>query len=265
MTNFNRFLIALAIPLVFVGCGTQESEYEKFKQTKKEFFSDFVSLQKDAFKKDITPTSLTKSYNPNHTNLRAIFPIEGEYTGFSDLLEVDEVSTMQDLQNMASEYAVSFEVVESPGESDIIIPVSGESISEALNPMVLRSKQYLYSLGLTEYDIQEMVQEADSDESALIPFTLALIESESEYYAMREYRRFSLIPSAYADWDWQEIGSCALQALGFDIICSLRASAAKTWTKAAMKKAFKTVACKVIGPVGAAIFVIDFAICIATS
>jgi len=60
-----------------------------------------------------------------------------------------------------------------------------------------------------------------------------------------------------------DLKNCAMEALGLDVIAMLSQSNAKKWAKKAIKKAFKAVASKFLGPVGAAIAIIDFSICMA--
>ena len=61
--------------------------------------------------------------------------------------------------------------------------------------------------------------------------------------------------------DWYKVGNCAIKALGVDIFYGLSQSNLKTWSVAMMKRAFKTVAKKVIGPIGAIICVGEFSHC----
>lgn len=68
---------------------------------------------------------------------------------------------------------------------------------------------------------------------------------------------------AYAT-EWSDVGDCAIRAIGMDIFAGLGSSAIKTWGKAAIKKAFKVAAKKIVGPVGVAITVVEFAVCMTT-
>lgn len=91
---------------------------------------------------------------------------------------------------------------------------------------------------------------------------MALIEHDNQYYAnLESSRKWSLIPSAYAAVTWTDAGECALAAIGADIIHSFGQSAAKTWSKAVIKKALKVAASKFIGPVGVFIMVAEFSLC----
>lgn len=63
--------------------------------------------------------------------------------------------------------------------------------------------------------------------------------------------------------DANDVLDCALTALGADVIYALDASSYAAWTSAAMSKAFSTIAKRFLGPVGVAIAVVTFGICIA--
>ena len=58
---------------------------------------------------------------------------------------------------------------------------------------------------------------------------------------------------------------CAAVAIGADALWALGGSSASSWSRAAMKKAFKAVAKRFLGPVGVAIAVVSFGVCLAGS
>lgn len=194
-------------------------------------------------------------------NIKVVLPVDESELNI-DVPEVAYASNLHDLQVIVRDYGADLVVVEDPLSSDKIVQMSEPKIKETLSPMVAESKNYLYSIGLTDFDIQEMLMEAGADESSLIPFTLALIEHDNQYYAnLESSRKWSLIPSAYAAVTWTDTGKCALAAIGADIIYSFGPSPAKTWSKAVIKKAFKVAASKFIGPVGVFIMVAEFSLC----
>ncbi|NDE09634.1 MAG: hypothetical protein EBZ95_03610 [Chitinophagia bacterium] len=59
-----------------------------------------------------------------------------------------------------------------------------------------------------------------------------------------------------------EVFDCALGAIGADVLFAFSGSTASVWTVAAITKAFSAVAKKFLGPVGVAIAVISFGLCI---
>ena len=60
-----------------------------------------------------------------------------------------------------------------------------------------------------------------------------------------------------------ELIDCALSALGVDAIWALSGSSLSTWTAAAIAKSFSAIAKRALGPVGVAISVVSFGLCIA--
>ena len=57
---------------------------------------------------------------------------------------------------------------------------------------------------------------------------------------------------------------CAMVAIGADALWALGGSTASTWTAAAMTKAFTSVAKRFLGPIGVAIAVVSFGVCLAS-
>lgn len=253
-------LFCFLLLFFFSGCNAQDECFNARNQ-RRAFLSEYAVLMEQAFKEDISPISATKSTSGSDVKLRLCLPLDEVHASSFDVPEASSATTWGEIRDIVSEYSASLEISECPSDSDILIPVSYESTVSALQPMVENSRRYLYSIGMTDMDISEMIQEAETDESSLIPFTFALLEAEQQYYAMKEARHISILPRAYAV-SWGDVGHCALQALGVDIIASLRLSGAKVWTKAALKSAFKAVAKRVVGPIGVAIFAIEFSICI---
>ena len=67
----------------------------------------------------------------------------------------------------------------TPTNEDYQINLPIETITNSLNPLVLESKQYLYTKGFSEQDIQQMIAEENAEEVDLIPFVMALTQTES--------------------------------------------------------------------------------------
>lgn len=138
---------------------------------------------------------------------------------------------------------------------DGMLLISDLETKQALNPLISSSKQYLYKKGFTEDEIQDMLQENDADESEIVPFVTALIKEE---YAQQKFSQNTVNNS------WENIKPyvrCLGDALGVDAIYALSQSTAKNWSKAVLKRVFKTVAKKIYGPIGVLIFTIEFARC----
>lgn len=137
------------------------------------------------------------------------------------------------------------------------IYVSESKCSEALEPLVQESKNYLYAKGFTELEIQQMLAEKGADESELLPFVIAVAEEE-EYFANNLANQSS---TRAVQIDWAKVGACSFYALGGAFITELRKTGATVLTKAVLKQAFKATATRLSGVVGAAIFIYDFSKC----
>lgn len=119
-----------------------------------------------------------------------------------------------------------------------------------------------------------MLKENNATESDLV--LLALVVNEQEVKNQQVAKAASInsfdfmdlfVTPAYAQdvkctTILKDVFDCAIEALGFDIGWATATSIAKTWTKAAIKKAFKSIAQKALGPVGAAIAAGKFIWCL---
>ena len=256
--------VVAGITVFLTGCNSQLDEMKGLHQESLDYLAKFNELKSIGFKMDITPSSQTKaeaSYSDGQ-------PIQINYPVDSDLIDSENlvsVSSLSDLQNIAYSYAASLQLLDPSddlNDAQNVVWVSEAKTREAMSSMIMQSKSYLHSLGMTELDIQQMLEEESADETLLVPFTLAMVEHDNScYYSWMKYHSFSLIPSAFAAVSWDTVAHCALHAIGADIFFGLGTSMCKSWTKLAIKRAFKTAATKMIGPVGAAIVIIDFSLC----
>lgn len=148
-------------------------------------------------------------------------------------------------------------------EMTMVVKVSESETKKALNPLVQESKKYLYERGFSEQEIQSMLKSENADETALVPLVLAATESESRYMASASHSAFIGWPmKCYAaEVNLDAALNCAIRAVGIDAIASLEPSKNKKWTKVALKKMFKTVAKRFLGPVGVALAVVEFGLC----
>lgn len=147
------------------------------------------------------------------------------------------------------------------------ISFSNNEAKETLSPLVRKSKEYLYTKGFTDVDIQEMLDENNVDETSLVPFVLACIEVERINAMTATVHQTIPLSSFFATnvyahrFNWKKASNCALEALGVNALAAFSQSNLKTWGVVAMKKAFKTIATKVVGPIGALITVGYFSYC----
>jgi len=170
-------------------------------------------------------------------------------------INLKKISTPGQIVDLVKTFGAEISL-ENDGTFEDSLLISEEESLEALNPLIQDSKKYLYGKGFTESEIQEMLAENNVDESALVPFVLILMEGE-EYQLNNNIQPLS----RQVNIDWGRVGKCAMEAVGADLIYSFNQSATKTWSKVILKKTFKTVASRVLGPVGVAIAVISFSIC----
>lgn len=61
---------------------------------------------------------------------------------------------------------------------------------------------------------------------------------------------------------WGEVGNCALSAIGADALYALAFSGASGWSIASLTTAFTGAARRFLGPIGVAIAVVSFALCL---
>lgn len=149
----------------------------------------------------------------------------------------------------------------------VTINVSEAKVIASLKELTSSSREFLNERGMSESDIEEMLHEENADETALVPLTLAMAEAE-ENSSNTNYSHADITPfgffvaPAFAEVTTSGVFNCAMNALGADILLSLGQSSAKKWSKAVIKRVFKSVAYKAIGPVGATIAIIEFGLCI---
>lgn len=142
--------------------------------------------------------------------------------------------------------------------------ISVENAKTALQPTLSEAKNYLYSKGYTDADIQYLLA-ADEEgpamsEADLIPAVMSLIAEEQKTNSLTLNQRIPnlFVTSAYAS----QIGSCVGDALGISLIVETVAGGLNTKIgKALLKKAIRKVAARTLGWVGAAIFVYEFGDC----
>lgn len=144
-------------------------------------------------------------------------------------------------------------------EEDIAITIPTTELQNKLEPMLVQSKKYLYAQGFSESEIQDMLKENNADESELIPLVLALVEQE-EVESLANIQNDGGNAAQYAP-NWKKIGNCAAAAIGLDIVTNFKLYGPNKWAKKAIKKAFKTVAKRALGPIGVGIAVVEFSSC----
>ncbi len=181
------------------------------------------------------------------------FPAE---TSPSVITEFSSNVTIQTLTNVLTNYGVSIDDSVNTN-ADLTIQVASEPILTELQPLVVEAKNYLFAKGITNQQISDMLLEEGAEEIDLIPFVKTLTAVEQGQYAVNDIS-FPLINEAKALPHYLE---CAIEALGFDALYALGASGASSWTWGTMKSVFKSVAKRFLGPIGVAVAVVSFTMC----
>lgn len=260
--KLSRFLALMICFISFLGVSCQheveENYTSEFNETEDQFIlklnGNITSFMNSAIvSSDSVKNQITKSITTPHN-----VPIRELYIDLSvtdEPIVLDSIKTPLQILNLVKKTGAEISLIDD-GTFTHSLSISEEESLLALNPLIQESKIYLYNKGFTESEIQQMLKENDVDESALVPFVLLLTEEE-------EYQKSILLdPSSLMtrNVDLNRAGRCAINAL-FDALAGFAQSTAKTWSKAVLKTVFKTVATKMVGPVGVAIAVIDFSLC----
>lgn len=260
-------LIVVLSVFIFDSCKKAAYENSDAKQANTKFLT---ALEKN--KKSITSVSFSKKANHN-TMARSVAPASDEiavYVQFPTQEVTDQAyslyqntESMQGIVDLVHEADAVIQYESTPTNSNYQINVPIETIVNSLNPLVQESKQYLYTKGFSEQDIQQMIAEENAEEIDLIPFVMALTRAENTQAVARNNYSGFFVNSAYARAiTWSDAGACAVAALLGDFAGFAYGSSATVWSMAAMKTAFKSIAKKMFGPVGVAIAVAEFGICL---
>lgn len=237
-----------------------------------ECFSSFVkgianvSKQKISYFTKNGTTRRSSTVNANdRIDIAVNFPPN---TQQSYIDRLSEIETIEDMAKLSHECAADFALAEE-GSGGYVIAISQEALYGSLEEMIAQSKEYLKSKGMTDGDIQEMLDENDADETSLVVFAWGLSAVEYEEANADSEDSFDLtsfIPctraSASINIRTGVIVGCAIEALGFDIYNYFKKSSTYKWTVALVKRMFKAYLPKVLGPAGAVITLAQFMICV---
>lgn len=263
------FLLVMCFSFVAILTNSCQNDDGKELNISKEIISNLGRESKQMMAKEFvvrqTKKNARRVTNPNAQLTKTIYVDFPENTPSYEIEKVSELKSLNDMMLLAHQTAAEFHIEKSDLTRDSI-SVSENEVKEALSPMIIESRNYLYSKGFTKQDIDDMLKENNADEAVLISFVLTLVEREQLENKLAIIKNnsssfFFATPAKAAEVDWGKAGNCALHALGFDIFCGLSQSTLKTWGVTAMKRAFATVAKKIVGPIGVVIFVGDFTWC----
>lgn len=211
-------------------------------------------LQKTPMNKVSKPFDSNFSNTSNSTNDEEIVQvIYDEVPGNPNSYDLLGISTLM--------YNYGGTLSNNPSDTSIIYTYSPTVINNSLNPLIEEAKDYLNARGMSDAEIAIMIAEENTVEYDLVPYVAALANYELSGSTAKtfDYQNL-LINKAYASDD-PGFFHCAGVALGVDAIWALGGSAASSWTLASMKTVFKSVAKRFLGPIGVAIAVVTFALC----
>lgn len=154
----------------------------------------------------------------------------------------------------------------------LTVQIDEEEVLSSIEPAIQEAKNVLYTKGYTDQDINEMLSEEGAQEEDLVPVVMSLLaldEQENNLASnnLVSYNFFFNSAHAYQGGiDWGEVGNCAAAALGINAItsfASLQGSGSDRWKRKAITKLIGKVASRFLGPVGVAITIGSFALCMA--
>lgn len=273
MSKQRKFLMMLILCvsigtplLLFESCqGNNESDASITTMRLHSFESKIKEVTSTGIVINEEPISSTRALSSDDHVVKTIYVDFPDDTPSADIERVKDVESIDDMMLLSHQTAAEFHLDKSNLTKDSLY-ISETKAKESLTPMIEESKKYLYTKGFTEQDIIEMLKENDADESVLVSFVLTLMEkeqSDKEMLTAHNSNAFYMLatPARAAGIDVDKAKNCAIEALGIDIFYGLTQSTLKTWSVALMKKAFATVAKKIVGPIGTAIFIGEFSWC----
>jgi hypothetical protein len=92
---------------------------------------------------------------------------------------------------------------------------------------------------------------------------MALTQAEASQSISFNYSSIFVNSASAEQLDANDYIACATMAIGADVLWALGTSGASTWTVPLMTKAFGAVAKRVLEPIGVAIAVVSFGVCLA--
>ncbi|SDG41109.1 hypothetical protein [Psychroflexus sediminis] len=225
---------------------------------------------------EISKTKLSdiKTFNTNGINSKLDYNNKTIYLlkdSEQDLTNTSFLNTINNLESLVQETNnnnLELSETYTLKEDEVVgtFAIQEESIHDALEPAIKEARRYLHGKGFTDQTINQMIIDEEGKEEDLVAFVMSLSELEnsqnSNSFSFNDYSSF-LFNSAYAqELTLAEAGTCAAIAIGADVLWALGGSSASSWTLPAMKKAFGAVAKRMLGPIGVAIAVVSFGICV---
>ena len=272
-------LYCIILVIASIGCTNIESNQggEVVKDETRNFFKELTLNVPAIASTQLIPTGKTRASNAkdsintsNYVTLHADFP--------EDATEIQKkllkyVRTVQDVSDFHRITAADFSIVPNmqSGENDII--VSTVEIKNVLNPMLGVSRGYLLEQDITEEELNQIIAETGASDEDVILVAMILgsqdIQCAELQVSKNERQTFNFLATpCYAKDNFAKqsnlkiVFDCALEAIGADIFTNAVAFAKAKWSKVIIKKNFKTVAKRALGPVGVGIAVAEFGWCL---
>jgi len=177
----------------------------------------------------------------------------------------NNLNTLGDVVETRESFDTTIDINDTNNSDDCILEIGmpTQSIIDALAPTIQEAKSFLYTKGLTEQDINDMIIEKNGTDEDLIVLAMLIAEDDQLENSTAFNYSSIFINSAYSQ-DWGEIGRCAAYAVGADLLFSIATMDGNTgnkWKKKAIKKLFGKIASRMLGPLGVAVAVISFGLC----
>lgn len=270
-------IYAFAVTLLTLcSCQSQGDNYVSEKENTILFeFANFGRLF--STKEGIISNSVhqTRGINPNipqkdtttSTKIAVIIPD----TMYKKIYEdYGEINTMGELVELKQNTDAKIFIDSLCENADIELSVCEEKIKEELSPLLSQSCAFLVKRGFSHEEIEQMLLDNDADKYSLITLVMGVSSAECENDTICATRGIGSTSSqdggsiefANPNLCSNKYLSCAIQAIGFDFINSGGFSGGKIWRKAAIKTAFKSIAKRALGPVGVAVTIVEFGICL---
>ena len=163
--------------------------------------------------------------------------------GFSEMKSTEDVD-LSKLRNSVATFVDSVNIASIANGSTLLD--EGQA-SDLLAPIVEETLAILPEYGITLGELQEDFPNLDDSRIAIIGIGIISIEDGLNNLQIKSV-------------DWDRAISCALGAIGFNSIDLLR-NAAETGTRVAIRGLIKTVATRLLGPIGVAFTVAEWALC----
>ena len=253
--------------------GACQSDEDSSSLSARVFDNEFSTAMSEFVKSPIVVSGTQKSRG--NLNLRGdslplgVVPVYVDFGSVEgDGFEMDEVLTPDDMIDLAINFGAEYSL-EDDGMRDDTIFVSEQAAADALLPVLECSRRLLNARGLSNADIDAALAETNANECVLIPFAMLVALSvemdEQELLGCNFGLGSAFAFRANAQSSWTKSRDCLFKAFGVNdavaIFNRLRDSAAGGLTVMIAVNTITKLAPRMLGYVGAAIVLVEFADC----